>query len=67
MVIQEPERILASLEVVSQSYLLQQATAMRRAGHGNVISYSRKVFIPLTQLCRDVAANAPSPKRRAKS
>ena len=27
---------------------------MRRAGHGNVISYSRKVFIPLTQLCRDV-------------
>ena len=27
---------------------------MRRAGHGNVISHSRKVFIPLTQLCRDV-------------
>src|SRR5580704_3949531 len=34
--------------------LLQQAAMIRRAGHGNVISYSRKVFIPLTQLCRDV-------------
>ncbi len=26
----------------------------RDAAHGNVLSYSRKVFIPLTQLCRDV-------------
>ncbi|MCI5105394.1 MAG: 5-amino-6-(D-ribitylamino)uracil--L-tyrosine 4-hydroxyphenyl transferase CofH [Pseudomonadales bacterium] len=34
--------------------LMAQAQALRDAGHGRVISYSRKVFIPLTQLCRDV-------------
>ena len=34
--------------------LLQQASALRDAGHGNIQSYSRKVFIPLTHLCRDV-------------
>ena len=27
---------------------------MRDAGHGGLVSYSPKVFIPLTQLCRDV-------------
>ena len=30
------------------------AAELRDQGHGGVISYSRKVFIPLTQLCRDV-------------
>src|SRR5207237_7707902 len=30
------------------------AAALRAAGHGALVSYSRKVFIPLTQLCRDV-------------
>jgi FO synthase len=30
------------------------AAALRDRGHGNLVSYSRKVFIPLTQLCRDV-------------
>jgi FO synthase len=30
------------------------AAALRDAGHGGLVSYSRKVFIPLTQLCRDV-------------
>ena len=30
------------------------AAALRDGAHRNVISYSRKVFIPLTQLCRDV-------------
>src|SRR5436190_7933447 len=34
--------------------LLETASAMRDSAHGNAISYSRKVFIPLTQLCRDV-------------
>ena len=34
---------------------LQSAAArLRDQGHGRLISYSRKVFIPLTQLCRDV-------------
>jgi FO synthase len=30
------------------------AAAIRDRGHGSVITYSPKVFIPLTQLCRDV-------------
>ncbi len=34
--------------------LMKQASALRDAGHGSLISYSRKVFIPLTHLCRDV-------------
>ncbi|MBA4180305.1 MAG: hypothetical protein C0506_06930, partial [Anaerolinea sp.] len=34
--------------------LLAAAAELRDRGHRNVISYSRKVFIPLTQLCRDV-------------
>ena len=36
------------------SALLAQAGKLRDQGHGDVLSYSRKVFIPLTQLCRDV-------------
>jgi FO synthase len=34
--------------------LMPVAAALRDRGHGNLVSYSRKVFIPLTQLCRDV-------------
>ena len=34
--------------------LLAQAGKLRDAGHGDRVSYSPKVFIPLTQLCRDV-------------
>lgn len=34
--------------------LLAAAAHRRDAAHGDVVSYSRKVFIPLTQLCRDV-------------
>ena len=34
--------------------LMQRASALRDAGHGALISYSKKVFIPLTRLCRDV-------------
>ena len=33
--------------------LLAAAADMRDQGYGDVVSYSRKVFIPLTQLCRD--------------
>jgi FO synthase len=36
------------------SHLLRAAARKRDAAHGSMISYSRKVFIPLTQLCRDV-------------
>jgi FO synthase len=34
--------------------LMAQAAAKRDAAHGRLVSYSRKVFIPLTKLCRDV-------------
>ncbi len=34
--------------------LCAKAAALRDAGHGNIVTYSRKVFIPLTRLCRDL-------------
>ena len=34
--------------------LIAEAAALRDSAHGRLISYSRKVFIPLTKLCRDV-------------
>src|SRR5215472_9675713 len=34
--------------------LLKEASLVRDARTGRVITYSRKVFIPLTNLCRDV-------------
>ena len=34
--------------------LMEAAAAARDIAHGDLVSYSPKVFIPLTQLCRDV-------------
>jgi FO synthase len=34
--------------------LFAEAARLRREGHGDIVTYSRKVFIPLTTLCRDV-------------
>src|ERR1700693_3491797 len=34
--------------------LMRAAARRRDLAHGNAVSYSRKVFIPLTRLCRDV-------------
>ena len=34
--------------------LTSAATVVNEFGHGQIVSYSRKVFIPLTKLCRDV-------------
>ena len=34
--------------------LMAAAAGLRDEGHGGIVSYSRKVFIPLTHLCRDV-------------
>ncbi len=50
--------------------LLDIASQLRDSAHHNRISYSRKVFIPLTQLCRDVChyctfAQPPRPGQRA--
>ena len=39
---------------VSMAGLMADAGRLRDRGHGRLISYSRKVFIPLTHLCRDV-------------
>ena len=50
--------------------LMQRAAALRDSGFGRPVSYSRKVFIPLTKLCRDVChyctfAQPPRPGERA--
>ena len=45
---------LADTEGGDQRPLMTLAAALRDAGHGGLVSYSPKVFIPLTQLCRDV-------------
>ena len=45
---------LALLTGLPLGALMQQAERMTLAGHGPLVTYSRKVFIPLTQLCRDV-------------
>src|SRR5437763_16208780 len=34
--------------------LCAEARALRDEGHGRLVTYSPKVFIPLTKLCRDV-------------
>ncbi len=46
--------------------LLARAASLRDRGHGDIVTYSRKVFIPLTHLCRDVChycTFARTPKR----
>ena len=48
--------------------LMEAAEALTVAGFGRSVSYSRKVFIPLTQLCRDVChycTFAKAPRRLA--
>ena len=49
--------------------LMTAAADLCDQGHGRIVSYSRKVFIPLTKLCRDVChyctfAKAPSKVER---
>ena len=53
---ERPDRgeALALAEVSDLDALQAAAVSLRDQGHGRLISYSRKVFIPLTQLCRDV-------------
>lgn len=45
-----------ALDLLDQPFesIQLRAAAMRDSGHGRLISHSKKVFIPLTQLCRDV-------------
>jgi FO synthase len=48
------EEALALVDISDLTPLLTAASARRDVAHGDAVSYSRKVFIPLTQLCRDV-------------
>ena len=50
--------------------LSQIASQLRDEGHSNLISYSRKIFIPLTKLCRDFCyycTFAETPKKQGRS
>jgi len=58
----------ASLIDAPVAALAPVAEALTLAGFGETVSYSRKVFIPLTQLCRDVChycTFAKAPRRLA--
>ena len=60
----------ALADSVDTAALVAVAREARDAGHGELITYSRKVFIPLTKLCRDVChyctfAQAPKRGQRA--
>jgi FO synthase len=60
------EDALSLAEETDTAALANAASTLRDRGHGNVITYSRKVFIPLTHLCRDVChycTFAQTPKR----
>jgi FO synthase len=63
------EQALALVDC-SLEELLRAAARRRDAAHGSIVSYSRKVFIPLTKLCRDVChyctfAHPPRKNKRA--
>src|SRR5580658_3999406 len=48
------DALFIRLEQAPLAELIDAAGRLRDEGHGRNISYSRKVFIPLTHLCRDV-------------
>jgi FO synthase len=48
------EAALALADGTDLESMMGAAAALALEGHGRRVSYSRKVFIPLTQLCRDV-------------
>jgi FO synthase len=65
-----PSEALRLLDHDDLPSLTQAAEELTLAGHGSAVTYSRKVFIPLTQLCRDVChyctfAKAPRALRSA--
>ena len=48
------DRLLTLSETDNTGALVEVAGRIRDQGHQSLVSYSRKVFIPLTHLCRDV-------------
>ncbi|MGH9356891.1 MAG: 7,8-didemethyl-8-hydroxy-5-deazariboflavin synthase CofG [Terriglobia bacterium] len=49
----ERERALWTMEHAELDVLLKTAQSIRKRFHGCTVSFSKKVFIPLTTLCRD--------------
>jgi len=49
----EASALLSRFQTQELPVLMAQASRMRMQGHGRTVSYSRKVFIPLTRLCRN--------------
>ena len=49
-----PDEAFRLCDIDDLSPLLRAAARRRDSAHGKTISYSRKVFIPLTRLCQDV-------------
>lgn len=48
------DRAIALLDAdADATELIATATELRNRGHGTTITYSRKVFVPITTLCRD--------------
>jgi FO synthase len=61
---------LSLTEIEDSQTLTPLAAQIRDNGHGNIISYSRKIFIPLTKLCRDFCyycTFAEAPKKQGRS
>ena len=50
----EAAEILSRFQNLPFEDLMDAAERLTLSGHGAVVSYSRKVFMPLTKLCRDV-------------
>ncbi|SEI53899.1 5-amino-6-(D-ribitylamino)uracil--L-tyrosine 4-hydroxyphenyl transferase CofH [Pseudomonas sp. NFACC07-1] len=48
------DEALALADCTDMPMLLAAATLIRDRGSRNIVTYSRKVFLPLTRLCRDV-------------
>ena len=62
---QELNHYLSLLDSFELEGLMQKANEIRKS-KTNVVTYSKKVFIPLTELCRDVChycTFAKTPKR----
>jgi len=64
-----PDAALALCANDDLAALMRAAASRRDAAHGGTVSYSRKVFIPLTHLCRDVChyCTFARPPRRGES
>lgn len=49
----EEALFLVSIEKDEIPYLLQTASKLRDSGKGSILTYSKNVFVPVTQICRN--------------